>query len=196
MSASGYFYCKSSNKLTKLQNRLLLQTITRLSIMMHTTKLILAVVIAGLTMSCVLSQVLAMSVTDPSLERQSEMPSHSDSPGTNRVYLGMIITGSNQAHETTNNLPASTLRVLANAGTTCENVEQPPVSGARITVISGGHASVLMTDNQGFVQFSGLSEPTVVQIEWPQGLFPCPNSRPSLELPVGTGEVTFNAIAP
>ena len=111
-----------------------------------------------------------------------------------RVYLAMVAAGTNQANRASTSSPNATISVEARAGLSCGEGESVPVRGARITVVTDHSRRVALTDDTGFALFSATSEPAVIQIEWPVGFLPCPNSRPIVELPSGTGEVQFTAI--
>ena len=115
--------------------------------------------------------------------------------GQHRVYLGLVTAGSGLANRVSTTGPSPTLSVTARAGLSCSDEETVPVRGARITVITDSSSRIAMTDEAGNVLFSATTEPAVIQIEWPVGFLPCPNSRPYVELPAGAGEVEFIAIA-
>lgn len=90
--------------------------------------------------------------------------------------------------------PSSGIHVAALAALTCEPGEGSPVMGARITLITENGISMALTSQTGEALFSATSGSAVVQIEWPVGLVPCPNSTVSAELPAGAGEVQFVAM--
>lgn len=115
--------------------------------------------------------------------------------GQHRVYLGLVATGSGLANQVNTTGPSPTLSVTARAGLSCSDGETVPVRGARVTVITDDSSRIAVTDEAGSVLFSATTDPAVIQIEWPVGFLPCPNSRPVVELPTGTGEVEFIAVA-
>ena len=89
---------------------------------------------------------------------------------------------------------ASGIRVLANAALSCDAGEGSPVMGARVTVFTQNSVSMAFTNQVGEALFGAVQGPALVQIEWPAGLMPCPNSPITAELPSGVGEVTFLAV--
>ncbi len=115
-------------------------------------------------------------------------------PETHRVYLAMV-TVAGPASQASNSTPNAGISVAARAGLSCDGGETVPVSGARITVITDHTSQIAMTDATGYALFTATAEPAVIQIEWPVGFLPCPNSRPIVELPNGSGEVRFMAAA-
>ncbi len=114
-----------------------------------------------------------------------------------RVYLSMIAVDAGLTNRASTSAPQSAISVAARAVLSCDNQGGTPipVSGARIMVITDHSSRTAFTDASGEALFSAASEPAVIQIEWPVGLIPCPNSRPSAELPHGAGEVEFMALA-
>ncbi|MFQ5592831.1 MAG: hypothetical protein ACE5HA_01645 [Anaerolineae bacterium] len=131
------------------------------------------------------------------LQPASAAPEHepATADGQHRVYLGLVAAGSGLANRVSTTSPNPTLSVTARAGLSCSDDETVPVRGARVTVITDDSSRIAMTDEAGNVLFSATTDPTVIQIEWPIGFLPCPNSRPYVELPAGTGEVEFVAVA-
>lgn len=115
--------------------------------------------------------------------------------GQHRVYLGLVAAGSGLANRVSTTGPSPALSVSARAGLSCSDGETVPVRGARVTVITDDSSRIAMTDEAGNVLFSASTDPAVIQIEWPVGFLPCPNSQPVVELPAGTGEVEFIAVA-
>ncbi|MFQ5856775.1 MAG: hypothetical protein ACE5LU_14165 [Anaerolineae bacterium] len=116
-------------------------------------------------------------------------------PSRHRVYLAMITVRTSPATRANTSAPNSAISVAARAGLSCEGGETVPVSGARIMVMTDHMTLIAMTDETGYALFSATTEPAVIQIEWPVGFLPCPNSRPIVELPNGAGEVEFTATA-
>ena len=110
-----------------------------------------------------------------------------------RVYLAMISAGIRATEPQTTTSPATTIRVVAQAGQSCTADEWMPVYGARILLRGGRISQMATTDPMGQALFSATTEPAILQIEWPAGMLPCPNSQPIVELPAGAGEVTFLA---
>ncbi|MBS1252415.1 MAG: hypothetical protein MAG451_01454 [Anaerolineales bacterium] len=117
--------------------------------------------------------------------------------GAHRVYLGMIAVDAGLTNRASTSAPQSAISVAARAVLSCDNDGDTtiPVGGARIMVITDHSSRTAFTDASGEALFSAAPEPAVIQIEWPVGLLPCPNSRPSTELPNGAGEVEFMALA-
>ncbi len=112
-----------------------------------------------------------------------------------RVYVPLVASGAGHINRGSASVPNATISVEARAGLSCEAEETVPVSGARITVIADDSSRVAMTDETGYALFSATVAPAVIQIEWPVGFLPCPNSRPIVELPSGAGQVQFTAVA-
>lgn len=115
-------------------------------------------------------------------------------PETHRVYLAMV-TVAGPASQAGNSTPNAAISVAARAGLSCDGDETVPVGGARITVITDHSSRIAMTDATGYALFTATAKPAVIQIEWPVGFLPCPNSRPVVELPGGAGAVEFMAVA-
>lgn len=149
---------------------------------MSAIRVIIAAFIAIIGLTVVLQQAAAEPRLRPELAE-----------GRHRVYLPMIAANAGLTKQADNNSPNAVISVVAQAGLSCKDGEMVPVTGARITVITDHSSRVGMTDEAGYALFSATSEPAVIQIEWPAGLLPCPNSRPMVELPTGTGEVEFLA---
>lgn len=131
------------------------------------------------------------------LQPASAEPGHAPATadGQHRVYLGLVAAGSGLANRFSTTGPSPTLSVTARAGLSCSDGETVPVRGARVTVVTDDSSRIATTDEAGNALFSATTDPAVVQIEWPIGFLPCPNSRPVIELPTGTGEVEFIAVA-
>lgn len=146
------------------------------------TRFVFAVFIAIVGCMLILQQATAESASDTGA-------------GQYRVYLALVSAGSGPANRAVPATRDGAISVTARAGLSCSDGETVPVRGARITVITDESSRIAMTDETGNVLFSATAEPAVVQIEWPVGFLPCPNSRPVVELPAGTGEVEFIAIA-
>lgn len=98
-------------------------------------------------------------------------------------------------------LPASGLQtaalgihVVASATSTCGANESSPVAGARVIVFTPNGTFTAFTGQTGETLFGAVQGPAYVQIEWPAGFIPCPDSPITVELPDGTGDVTFSAI--
>ena len=115
--------------------------------------------------------------------------------GPGCVLLPMIAANAGHAGQAGPMVPEALITVVAETSNVCQASAAVPVAGARITVVTDHGSRVDVTDATGFVLFEPADEPAVVQIEWPAGLLPCPNSRPMVELPSGAGEVKFMAIA-
>lgn len=86
------------------------------------------------------------------------------------------------------------IHVVARAAPSCNADESTPVAGARVIVRTSSGAFTALTGQSGEALFGGVQGPAYVQIEWPAGFIPCPNSPITVELPDGTGEVNFSAI--
>lgn len=151
--------------------------------MKRAIRLLIAALIAIIGLSLVLQQAAA----EPGPQESAD--------GQRRVYLAMITLGAGSTQPDPGNTPNAAINVVARAGLTCGGEETIPVTGARVTVVTDGSSRVAMTDDTGQVVFGAASGPAMIQIEWPAGLFPCPNSRPMVELPNGFGEVEFAAVA-
>jgi len=89
---------------------------------------------------------------------------------------------------------AAGIHVVANAAETCGADQSSPVAGARVIVFTQNGTSMALTNQTGEVLFGAVQGPAYVQIEWPVGFIPCPNSPITVELPNGTGEVAFSAM--
>lgn len=144
------------------------------------TRVLLAVVIT----------IIGFGVT---LQQASAEPTSEDGAGAQRVFLPMIAADTNPGNRSSTNSPSAAISVAAHAAASCEDSVMLPVSGARITVAVDSSSRVAMTDVRGYALFSATAEPAIIQIEWPAGFLPCPDSRPAVELPNGTGEVRFKA---
>lgn len=153
-------------------------------IAMRVTQVVFAASIAILGLTLVLHQAAA----EPRLEAKL-------GEGPHRVYLPMIATSAGPAKKSSTNVPNAVISVAARAGLSCEDGETVPVNGARITVMTDHTSRIGLTDESGYALFTATTEPAVIQIEWPVGFLPCPNSRPVVELPDGVGEVEFTAVA-
>ncbi len=112
---------------------------------------------------------------------------------TGCVFIPLIVTNAGRTRQTNSSEAAAAINVLAQAGTSCDMGAVGPVAGARVTVITDHNTRVGVTDTDGRAFFEAADEAAVVQIEWPTGYFPCPNSRPVVEVPSGAGEVAFTA---
>lgn len=115
---------------------------------------------------------------------------------TYRTYLSMVTVDAGPSDRASNNVPDAVISVAAWVVSSCQdhNDVRTPVKGARITVITEESPLVDFTDMSGRALFSATTEPAVVQLEWPVGFLPCPNSRPLVELPNGAGDVEFFAL--
>ncbi len=142
--------------------------------MLPARKLLVATFIAAISLACSLQRTTAESQP-------------------HRMYLAMISAGVRATESPTTTSPATTIRVLAQAGQSCAADEWMPVHGARIMLRVGRISQMATTDLMGQVLFSATAEPAILQVEWPVGMLPCPSSQPIVELPAGTREVTFLA---
>jgi hypothetical protein len=115
--------------------------------------------------------------------------------GPGCVFLPMIAANAGPLRQAGPMAPEALITVVAQTSHVCQADAAVPVAGARITVVTDHGSRVNVTDAAGFALFEPADEPAVVQIEWPVGLLPCPNSRPMVELPSGAGEVKFMASA-
>lgn len=115
-------------------------------------------------------------------------------PRLHQAYLPVVTADAGLTKQTHSGTPDAVISVVARAGVSCKAGETLPVTGARITVVTDHGSRIGLTNESGYAVFSAASEPAVIQIEWPAGLFPCPHSRPMAELPNGAGEVTFVAV--
>lgn len=157
----------------------------RKQIKMRITRILVATFVALLGLTLLLQQATADSGA-------GSEPNAS----THQVYLPAVSVSSGLTSRSSSSTPNTAISVAAQAVLSCEDTSEPmPVSGARIIVITDHSSRIAMTDASGSVLFSASPEPAVIQIEWPVGLFPCPNSSPSVELPNGIGEVKFMAVA-
>ena len=109
------------------------------------------------------------------------------------VFLPMVAANAGSTSQSGSIGPEAALTVMAQASDVCQAEEAVPVAGARITVVTDRDTRMSVTDSTGYLLFEPAGEPAVVQIEWPVGLLPCPNSRPMAELPTGAGDVKFLA---
>lgn len=109
------------------------------------------------------------------------------------VFLPMVAASASSTNQAGVILPETAITVMAQASNVCQADSAIPVAGARITVVTDNESHAHVTDSTGYVVFESTSSPAVVQIEWPVGLLPCPNSRPVVELESGVGEVKFLA---
>lgn len=123
------------------------------------------------------------------------LPQAAADPSPHRAYLPMVAANTGLTRQARTTGPNTAISVIAEASASCKEGEMAPVTGARITVITDHGTRIGMTNESGYALFSAANEPVVIQIEWPAGFFPCPNSRPMVELPGGAGEVTFVATA-
>lgn len=166
---------------------------------MNASRIVFATFIAILALALVLQQAAAEPGPRPGLAEEplpavAAEPSPDVGEDIHRMYLPMLaadVGSSSRSHTST---PNAAISVAAQSVLSCDTDEAMPVGGARITVVSDRASRVAMTDASGFVLFSATAAPAVIQIEWPAGYLPCPNSRPLVELPSGTGEVEFTAI--
>lgn len=113
--------------------------------------------------------------------------------GRGCVFLPVVAANAGSTSETGSVGPEAALTVVAQASNVCQAEGAVPVAGARITVVTDRDTQMSVTDSAGLVLFEPAGKPAVVQIEWPVGLLPCPNSRPMVELASGAGEVKFLA---
>ncbi len=111
------------------------------------------------------------------------------------VFLPMIAVNSGAGRQTSSE-PLTAIDVFAHASAVCSDGSASPVAGARVTVTTDDDARSGVTDASGHARFEAVDEIVIVQIEWPAGYFPCPDSRPMVELPGGAGQVTFTASSP
>lgn len=116
-------------------------------------------------------------------------------PAAHRVYLPTMAVNLGSLRQAGPTTPNGMISVVAQAGLSCKDGETMPVTGARVTVVTAQGSVIGMTDESGYALFGATGGPTLVQIEWPAGFFPCPDSRPVVELPAGMGTVKFVAIA-
>jgi len=113
--------------------------------------------------------------------------------GRGCVFLPMVAANAGSTSDPGPVGPEAALTVVAQASNVCQAEGAVPVAGARITVVTDHDSRVDVTDSAGYVLFEPAGSPAVVQIEWPVGLLPCPNSRPMVELASGAGDVKFLA---
>jgi len=159
---------------------------------MRAARVIIAISIAFVGLMFVLQRAAAEAGHRP--ETSPEF-SEGLAEGPHRVYLAMVTARSGEANRASTSMPNATIGVGARAGLSCDDGETVPVGGARITVVTDEGPRIAMTDETGYALFTATMQPAVVQIEWPVGFLPCPNSPPIVELPSGTGEVEFMAVA-
>jgi hypothetical protein len=126
----------------------------------------------------------------------ADAPNQPDtSGGQQQVYLSMVAINARQTARASAIVPDATITVAAQVSQSCKPGTSAPVSGARITVITSNFSTTTTTNATGHATFGATGVPARVQIEWPAGLFPCPNSQPTVELPDGSGAVDFVAQA-
>ncbi len=149
---------------------------------MKVTKLSIAITFALLGLILLLPSALA---EEP--ERSGGEPIAVQQPG--QILDGRYTLPTNNFQTT-----ALGIHVIASAALTCSTDEHSPVAGARVIVFTANGASAAFTGQTGEALFGAVQGPAYVQIEWPAGFIPCPNSPVTVELPNGSGEVTFSAM--
>lgn len=112
------------------------------------------------------------------------------------VFVPLIARNAGRRAQASSNQQTNAIDVAAQVSPTCDGTVRGPVAGARVTVIAEAGTRVGVTGADGHALFEATSQAATVQIEWPAGYFPCPNSRPAAEFPTGAGRVVFTATSP
>lgn len=167
-----------------------------------TRKLAIVLLIAVAVLSTVIGVLISRRGGDRGRQLQEQPVSGTEVSVTQRTcpagcaYLPMVAANAGTTQQSRSDAQTAAIDVVAQGHTACEANEARPVAGARITVVTDHDSRVGVTDAEGHALFEAANDAAVVQIEWPAGYLPCPDSRPIVELPSGAGEVTFTASAP
>ena len=112
------------------------------------------------------------------------------------VYLPTVLANSGLIGRARGNVAKIGISVVAQASASCEKGKGTiPVDGARVIILTEDDRFIGQTNPKGYALFGATNKAATIHIEWPAGFFPCPNSRPVVELPSGFGAVKFAAQA-